>query len=55
MEWYIKKKPTPQDLDKIFIAMKVGKKGVNVRKYAGKVKSKENPLVLQRKLRDEWN
>lgn len=55
MEWYIKDKPTQADLDKIFSAMKVDKKGVNVRKYAGKVKSKENPVTLQRKLRDEWD
>ena len=55
MEWYIKEKPKKDDLERIFKSVGDGKKGVNVRKYAGKVKSKENPVTLQRKLRDEWD
>lgn len=55
MKWYIKEKPKKDDLERIFNSVRVDKKGVNVRKYAGKVKSKENPVTLQRKLRDEWD
>jgi hypothetical protein len=55
MVWYVKEKPTQQELKDLFNSMKAGKKGVNVKKYAGKVKAKGNPLALQKKLRDEWN
>jgi hypothetical protein len=33
---------------------KSDKPGVNLKKYAGTVKFKEDPLVIQKKLRDEW-
>lgn len=55
MEWYIKEKPKKEDLEKIFTSVGRKKKGVNVRKYGGKVKSKGNPLELQRRLRNEWD
>jgi hypothetical protein len=29
-------------------------KGVNTLKYCGVLKLKEDPLVIQKKLRDEW-
>lgn len=31
------------------------RKGVNVRKYCGTIKLKEDALSIQKKLRDEWN
>ncbi len=52
METLIKKKPSANELENIF--KKIRGKGVDVRKYAGKVKAKGNPLALQRKLRNEW-
>ncbi len=30
------------------------KAGVNVKKYSGKIKLKEDPMAIQKKLRDEW-
>ena len=54
MEIIIKKKPSARELDLIFKKLKGNKKGVDVKKYAGKVKAKGNPVTLQRKLRDEW-
>jgi hypothetical protein len=30
------------------------KTGVNLKKYAGTIKLKEDPLKIQKKLRDEW-
>ncbi len=30
------------------------KKGVNTKKYSGKIKLKEDPLAIQKRLRDEW-
>ena len=30
------------------------KAGVNVKKYSGKLKLKEDPMAIQKKLRDEW-
>jgi len=29
-------------------------KGVNALKYCGKIKLKEDPLLIQKKLRNEW-
>ena len=33
---------------------KSNKPGINLKKYSGKIKLKEDPLVIQKKLRDEW-
>jgi hypothetical protein len=30
------------------------KKGVNTKKYSGVIKLKENPVQIQKQLRDEW-
>ncbi len=54
METIVKKKPSANDLDSIFRKITGNKKGVDVKKYAGKVKAKDNPLTLQKKLRNEW-
>jgi hypothetical protein len=55
MEYYVKGIPSDEELKKIFESVKQGKKGVNVKKYAGKVRAKGNPVTLQRKLRNEWD
>ncbi len=28
--------------------------GVDIKKYSGKIKLKEDPLIMQKKMRDEW-
>jgi len=50
----IKKVPSKEELDKIFHSFETQKKGVDVKKYAGKVKAKGQPMKLQQKLRNEW-
>ena len=30
-------------------------KGANILKYCGIIKSNEDPLAIQKRLRDEWN
>ena len=52
METVIRKKPNVTELEILF--KRIGGKGVDVKKYAGKVRAKGSPLTLQRKLRDEW-
>jgi len=52
METLVRKKPSAKELETIF--KKIGGKGVDIKKYAGKVKAKGNPLTLQKKLRNEW-
>lgn len=54
MEYYVKGISSAEELKKIFDSVKRGKKGVNVKKHAGKVKAKRNPVTLQWKLRNEW-
>lgn|GEM_PF-2253181 len=54
METVVKSKPSKKELEKIFATVKAKKEGVDISKYVGKVKAKGNPLILQRKLRDEW-
>ena len=55
MVYIVKKKPSKEELDHIFNLTRQ-KKGVNVRKYAGKLKTIGNPVSVQRKLRDEeWD
>jgi len=50
----IKKVPTKEELDKIFRSIEARKKGVDVKKYAGKVKAKQKTMIMQRSLRNEW-
>jgi hypothetical protein len=44
---------TKEKLEKLLKRMKL-KKGVNTKKYCGVIKLKENPLHIQKQLRDEW-
>ncbi len=54
METIIKSRPSKRELKKIFDLLRSKKEGVDVGKYFGKVKAIGNPVILQRKLRDEW-
>jgi hypothetical protein len=51
----IDKKPSKAELEKIFSKTNRTGKGVDVSKYAGKIKARKSPLALQRKLRNEWD
>lgn len=51
------KKNTPRKRLKSLLrkAKPAKSKGFDARKHLGKLKLKEDPLVTQRRLRDEWN
>lgn len=42
-----------EKLERLLKKMKT-KKGVNTKKYCGVIKLKEDPLQIQKQLRDEW-
>jgi hypothetical protein len=44
---------TKEKLELLLKKMKI-KKGVNTKKYCGVIKLKEDPLQIQKQLRDEW-
>ena len=49
----LKKGATKKEMESI--TRKLGrKKGANTKKYKGTVKLKEDPLVIEKKMRDEW-
>lgn len=52
----LKKGATEKEMQQIKkkLHKKSGKPGLNVKKYAGKIKLKEDPLDIQKKMRDEW-
>jgi hypothetical protein len=50
----LKKGVNTVDIDKKINSEKVKQKLHNFEKYAGLLTLKEDPLVLQKKLRDEW-
>lgn len=49
----IKRNTKLRDLKKLAVKLK-SKKGLKASEYCGKVKIKEDAVLLQRKLRDEW-
>lgn len=49
----IKKGDTKEKINKL-ITKAIQTKGVNTKKYCGVIKLKEDPLLIQKKLRDEW-
>lgn len=53
----IKKSDSKETLDKLLTKLqsKRNKKGVDTSKYCGVINLKEDPLEIQRKLRDEWD
>ena len=49
----IKKNTNKKEVQKQ-IEKALGTKGVNTHKYCGVIKLKEDPLVIQKRMRDEW-
>jgi len=49
----IKQGTSQKNLELLLKKLKV-KKGVNTKKYCGVIKLKEDPLHIQKQLRDEW-
>ena len=49
----LKKGTNKKEMDIIFEQLKITK-GVNTKKYCGTVKLKEDPLEIQKQLRNEW-
>lgn len=52
----LKRGATKEYIDELLkkIADKTPHKGVNTRKYCGVIELKEDPLKIQKRLRDEW-
>lgn len=52
----LKQGASKQRIQKLFseVAKSPRTKGVNTLKYCGKIKLKEDALVIQKRLRDEW-
>lgn len=49
----LKKGASKKEMDGIAAKLQV-QKGVNTKKYCGVIKLKEDPLAIQKKMRDEW-
>lgn len=49
----LKKGASKKDMENITAKLQPSK-GVDTRKYCGTVKLKEDPLVIQKRIRDEW-
>lgn len=49
----LKKGATKKEMDSISKKLQ-NIKGVNTKKYCGTIKLKEDPLAIQKKMRDEW-
>jgi hypothetical protein len=49
----LKKGASKKEMDNISVKLQVTK-GVNTKKYGGTVKLREDPLAIQKKMRDEW-
>ncbi len=49
----IKKGTNKKEIEKTLSNLKSAKK-LDAYKYCGKIKLKEDPMVIQKKLRDEW-
>ena len=52
----LKKGASEQEVQRIKkkLQKKSRKPGIDIKKYSGKIKLKEDPLTIQKKLRDEW-
>ena len=53
----LKKGATEEEMQSIRKKLQKKKKnaGVDLAKYAGTIKLKDDPLVIQKKMRDEWD
>ena len=49
----LKKGASKKEMESIAAKLAVVK-GVNTKKYCGVIKLKEDPMVIQKKMRDEW-
>lgn len=49
----LKKGASKKEMDDISEKLRV-RKGVNTKKYCGVIKLNEDPLLIQKKMRDEW-
>ncbi|MBC7399960.1 MAG: hypothetical protein H7289_08440 [Mucilaginibacter sp.] len=49
----LKKGASKKEMDNISAKLHVAK-GVDTKKYGGTIKLKEDPLAIQKKMRDEW-
>jgi hypothetical protein len=49
----LKKGASKKEMDNISSKLQVVK-GVNTKKYCGTIKLKEDPLTIQKQMRDEW-
>ena len=49
----LKKGASKQEMESISQKLRVAK-GVDTKKYCGTIKLKEDPLAIQKKMRDEW-
>lgn len=50
----IKPKTKKEEIKKLLSLKKSDTRVLDSSKYSGKIKIKKSPLVIQRKLRDEW-
>ena len=48
------KKGTDKEIINRLLKEALKTKGVDTRKYCGVIKLKEDPLVIQKRMRDEW-
>ena len=53
MKLVLKKGASKKDTDEIHAKLHTIK-GVNTKKYGGKIKLKEEPLAIQKQMRNEW-
>jgi hypothetical protein len=53
MIFILKKGASKKQMDEIHEKLQMTK-GVNTKKYCGTIKLKEDPLVIQKQMRDEW-
>jgi len=51
----LKKNETQQIAEKKVRNAEKQRKGLNTKKYCGKICLKEEPITYQRRIRDEWN
>jgi hypothetical protein len=49
----LKKGASKKEMDNISAKLRIVK-GVNTKKYCGTIKLKEDPLAIQKQMRDEW-
>jgi hypothetical protein len=51
----IKKGMSRKEINSLLTVQRKKKKSIDIKKYCGVIVLKEDPIKLQKKLRDEWN